>query len=390
MNAPTNAALSRQAPYEQANSLQGDYGGDARRLTETLAKARESFNCITPATTAGDVPDGWSCVLTAVAVDPNPDHGEVYKTDGGKLALGKIALLRIARACGVSFAPHLSRRVDDGKDPMRVTWSVVAIVRAFDGTTTAQPATKELDLRKGSPQVEGLTEKRLAGMRKNICSLAETEAMLRAIRAVGIAHSYTEAQLAKPFLVAGLMRTGRTDDPILRRRLAEMAYENSMRAETALYGMPQEAPPMLAAAPDSEVNALPPRAAAGPALPPARETPPSGRTIDMPVDTPQPTAQTKTGVPYDARTGEVAEPATKTETAPAAQVPVVTFGKAKGERLTDISDRQLSWYAETLADNVEDPAKANWRQKNQRDLDDALKELSRRKAAGNAGDDLPT
>ena len=70
---------------------------------------------------------------------------------------------------------------------------------------------------------------------------AETKAKLRAIADMGVRRSYTAEELSKPFRVARLMWTGRTNDPELKRVFAEKTADAMIGAASAMYGM-QSAP----------------------------------------------------------------------------------------------------------------------------------------------------
>ena len=131
-------------------------------------------------------------------------------------------------------------------------YTAVGYVRNFDGTPREIFGTKEMDLREGSAQVEALVEraqgqkadgtdrkdpkKQIREMRLHLLSHAETKAKLRAIRSLGIKSGYTEEELRKPFAVARVMWTGRTDDPELRRMFAEKTADAMLGGITSLYG----------------------------------------------------------------------------------------------------------------------------------------------------------
>jgi hypothetical protein len=54
------------------------------------------------------------------------------------------------------------------------------------------------------------------------------------------------------------------------------------------------------------------------------------------------------------------------------------FGKRKGEPLTALDDQDLSWLASRLRSDMADPVNAKWREKNERDLRAAERELRAR------------
>ncbi len=57
------------------------------------------------------------------------------------------------------------------------------------------------------------------------------------------------------------------------------------------------------------------------------------------------------------------------------------FGRSQGQRLSDVDDEDLTWYANALQKSVDDPGKAKWRASNERDLAAARAEQSARRAA---------
>ncbi len=55
--------------------------------------------------------------------------------------------------------------------------------------------------------------------------------------------------------------------------------------------------------------------------------------------------------------------------APSPNEPTLGFGRNKGKRPSEIGKADLEWYAKVLAENVENPEKARWREQNQALLD---------------------
>ena len=93
-------------------------------------------------------------------------------------------------------------------------------------------------------------------------------------------------------------------------------------------------------------------------------------------------------VPVAARVERQAEPAAAPVDAPPddtaglpeerAEVPVVPFGKNKGTPIDRLSDRSLAWYIEAAEQNINDPAKARWRDKETLWLTQLTREMARR------------
>lgn len=241
-----------------------------RYIEAKLREAAANFHLVSPAPTAGELPEGCVVVFSPILIDV--EH-ETYAIpgDSSKRGLSKVALDRIAGAAAVGWMPELSRRLDDGSDPHYCHYKAVGRVRHFDGSVLPIQGEKEMDLREGSPQVRSLIEKsakkakrenkalneaqaRAIGeeksfnqvneMRLHILAHAETKARLRAIRSIGVRTSYGVEELERPFVVARVMFTGRSEDPELRRMFASKIADSFLGGTAALFG----APPTTAAA----------------------------------------------------------------------------------------------------------------------------------------------
>lgn len=235
---PANKPLARE-------SYGGSYA-DPRAANAKLAALVENANLIAPATAVGTLPEGCEIAITIIQVDikkgPQKNGkdtypgGEVYDVGLGKLGLVKVVLDRIASALAVSWDSEASRRIDNGRDPHYCHYRAVGHVVMFDGSEREVSAEKEMDLRDGSAQIAGKSEKQVAEMRMHILAHAESKAKLRAVRSIGIKTSYTEDELKKPFAIARVMFTGRTEDPQLRAAAFMMRAEANIRGRRALYG----------------------------------------------------------------------------------------------------------------------------------------------------------
>lgn len=256
----------------------GSYS-DGDRLTAALAEASASYNLVSPATSCASLPEGCEVTMSLVQVDVSEGKtSEVYDVGGGKFTLLKSALDRISRAAQVSWDEDKCGRLDNGAHPHYCAWRATARVRRFDGSEEVLVRHKELDLRDGSDEIKGMREaykvaldrwerqgrrgapglqyepkdpeKQIREMRKFIMAHAESKAMNRVIRSLGLKSGYTREELAKPFLVAGLQFTGRTNDPQLKREFATMRAAAMLGGSRALYGQQnQGAPAMRAPAP---------------------------------------------------------------------------------------------------------------------------------------------
>lgn len=367
----------------EGSAITGTYHS-AAAVDARLAAAQERFHLCSPFTAAGALPEGCGVQITLVQVDVD---NETYDVGGGKLGLAKTALERVSHGIGISWDPELSRRLDDGRDPHYVHFKVVGRYRASDGQQQVVIGEKEMDLRDGSPQVEGLWDRYRASkakfeagkakyapkeptaqireMRLHILGHAETKARLRAIRSMGIRTSYAREELAKPFACARVVFTGRTEDPELRREFSKMTAASFLGGSRSLYGEPVSQP-----------RALPP---SGHAAPPVGTV----RDEDDFVDVHPETGEVFEGRPTPATEPSQAAPASSSERrAPASRggdAPVMKFGKSKGTPIDEADEDDLTWYAGALRKSVNDPEKSRFKAQNLSELEAVERELARRR-----------
>jgi ribonuclease HII len=161
--------------------------------------APETLTTVTP----------WHQVtVSVVKIDPaipqgERSNGQVYVVKGGKLALHKESLQRLADAAGARFRPTKLLRYDDGSFQA----DVIAEKQDPDGTWRQFPgsyywnvpervaAVKEPNTDKGKEDIKMI--------RTFAAQRAETGAISRAIRCIlPIKQAYTPRELANPFIVA--------------------------------------------------------------------------------------------------------------------------------------------------------------------------------------------
>jgi len=335
--------LTKRDPRDNLARIQGEHREPAK-LQQWMQWASHNCHLVSPAPSVGALPEGFSVALSVVHIDAREmaQGGEVYDV-GGKSALGKSALQRIAGALGLSWDPQQSRRLDDGSDPHYCHYRAVGTVTQFDGSTMVLVADKEMDLRDGAAQVEALWDRYRAGleahrrgqrkrapneptgqireMRLHILSHAQSKAQLRAIRSLGVRTSYVPADLGKPFVCARLMFTGQSNDPEMKRRFSEMLAAHHL-GRSMLYGPPEQPAPAKQIA----AHAPPPVGEArtddsGPGLEYVEVSP-----AELPAAPPQPPAQ-------------------PSQTRSALTVP---GGREKGKAIADASDDTLRWWASKL------------------------------------------
>lgn len=289
-NRPAQSAALARSPQSSAEMVVGS-SHNAIQVNRMLEEAAANAHLVSPATVCGSLPPGCEVALSLVRVDANTERGgpgEVAPVGGGKLSLSGFVLKRIGAAAGVSWDMNASGRLDNGSDPHYAHYRAVAWVRNFDGSMRCLSGEVEIDMREGSPQIvamkarskEGANlESQIRDTRLFLLRHAETKAKLRAIADMGVKRSYTADELKKPFQVARLMWTGRTEDPELRRIFAEKTADAMIGASSALYGG-QPAPavrPAPAALPTTQAIA-----ALGHAPPPMGATDPDYEEIEQP------------------------------------------------------------------------------------------------------------
>jgi len=325
-----------QIQRRPADQLSGTYS-EPKSVNEHMAWAQENAHLVSPATAVGAIPDGCGVALSVVTIDAALD---TYSTGGGKYGLSKTALQKIGHAAGISWDPIASGRVDDGSHPYYVRWRAVGTYKAFDGQTQTLHAEKEFDLRDGSPQIAGKSEKQIGEMRTHAQSHAETKAQLRAIRSLGIKTGYTQDELKKPFVAARIAFTGRSADPEMQREFSRMTAESFLGGRQALY---TRSPMAL-----SDPSPAPARLAA---------PPPVGTSVVDDDDDFPPSYRETTGEPQpQARPQQAAGENPPQQQAHRGAPPSGSFtipgGKDKGKALADASNSSIEWWCNTIGENL--------------------------------------
>jgi len=207
-------------------------------FTAALAKWETAFNVLTPFTTFSSLAPGWaiSGTICQISPDTRPDgprevyDGLPFLRKGTEVALAKKGLRKLAEAGGISTQTY---EIPIGE---RFFWKVkaVATYRGIDGTPITREATKEWDLRDGSPQMRGWKPDQIQEGRKHGLRNCEARAINAAIRecGCGIDQKYTVAQLQKPFLVVRVAFQPDLTDPEVKRIVTSAA----MQATSALFG----------------------------------------------------------------------------------------------------------------------------------------------------------
>ncbi len=298
-----------------------------------------------------------------------------------KRGLAKSALDRIAMAAGVSWDAAQSRRIDDGRDPRYCAWLAVGRVRSFDGQEIIIQGSKEIDLRDRSPQVEALVGRyraklerweqdgrkgyapkdpsgQIREMRLHILSMCETKARLRAIRSLGVRTAYSPADLRKPFVVAHLSFSGRSEDPQLRREFALMAAHAALApSRSTVARLPAApAPPLLPPPPigqtmTGELDVDDAVFDEGVEAPPAATAPPAGEATSA-HDAGPAHADTGPSQSYSPPSEHAPPPRTRAAARAAASGFAIPGGRSKGTPLEEADDRDLTYWGGRLEEEI--------------------------------------
>lgn len=235
--------LERLAQMVQSSGESSTY--DPQLATSFIKWAAQNTNLISPAMACPNLPLGFELAFTRVDINPEPRFKEVYKQSDGGLSLTKVGLEKIQKGAGIRLDPKLTRKLDNGEDPLFAVYEFVGYYRDFDGTMCPVKGTKELDLHDDSAEIAKIRSRQksqTAGdneineLRRFISGHAESKAKNRGIRSFGIKSSYTDEELRQPFTCIRLIRTGRCEDPATQLMLTKMIHEEYMLAEQSLFG----------------------------------------------------------------------------------------------------------------------------------------------------------
>lgn len=339
---------------------------DPRKIRDDLNWLRQNAHLVSPAPSVSRLPEG--CAVSITMVWLKPDDHDTYPIKGSQnRGLSKASLNAIANAAGVKWDPFLCCRLDDGSDPLYVRYQAVGRWSSLDGTDLEFKATKELDLRQGSPLAKSLSEKQLLEQRIHIQSHAETKAKLRAIRdGLAIRTSYEPDAFQLPWCVVKLAFTGHSEDPQIRLANAMAIQQKMLGGVATMYRGPMHgAVPVLPGGPAPAE--APMMQAHHPQVPPKLPPPPVGNTRveydsspDFDVEMPAVKPQERKGF----------DPAAVAKSMPPADEKPFNFGKCKGKLPSDpsVTVADLEWYIGACERTLEDPEKVNFHAKEQANL----------------------
>lgn len=227
------------------------------QYTAKLKVWEEHYHVLTPFTNITGLAPQHGLIASAVTINVDKSQGEVYDglpfLGGNEVALAKNGLRKLAECAGISTR---TERTDPRTIANYWEFKAIASYRTVDGSTTTREATKEWDLRDGSPQLKGWTPKQIEEGRKNGLRNCEARAINAAIRecGCGIRQKYTRAELQKPFLVLRVAFQPDMSDPQTRR----LVTEHALGSTATLY--PQAAQlPSHTSAPEPEQEEAQPR-----------------------------------------------------------------------------------------------------------------------------------
>ena len=203
---------------------------------------KQGYNLLVPRE-IGETPPHYRPQMAIVQVNPEKDSGEVYQLPGGKWALSKVSLDRIAQAANITWVPELSGRTDDGSNPRRIQYRAVGKVKGIDGQWRTIIGDYVFDLDIVAEELNQTLPKRwerleqkpqggfkawfdkthaedLLQFRKHAHTRAESGAKNRAIRsAFGIKSGYTLQALKQPFVIPKVLLVLDYSDPEVKKFL---------------------------------------------------------------------------------------------------------------------------------------------------------------------------
>jgi hypothetical protein len=206
-----NAPAARQAIVAS-----GTFDNDS--INEQLRLASERCHMISSATSVR-LPPGCAVVCSVVQLGAS----DVYDVGGGRKALLRVALLKLANAAGICWDANASGRVVvHPRHPYLVSYRAQGAWRGLDGTWLPVVGDAMLDLRDGTAAVQKILESarprvddagnvrvsaeevgrvQLRDMRAKILEHCQSRAELRGIRKALAIRSYTLDELKRPWAV---------------------------------------------------------------------------------------------------------------------------------------------------------------------------------------------
>ena len=215
---------------------------------QRAVEAYRTRKCIVLAPTQiVEIPPYHVPVMTLVEVNPDEKAGDIYPVGGGKFGLTGSLHDRIALAAAITWDSEQCGRTDDGSNPRKISYKMVAMWKDLSGTWRSVPGEKGLDLdamedelRQSVPAREWIQKIQDAGkrqqainetvvkemiqLRKHLLGRAQTGAKNRAINYIlALKSSYTKEELSHGIVVPRLAFRPNYDDPQVRQVLLAVA-----------------------------------------------------------------------------------------------------------------------------------------------------------------------
>ena len=197
---------------------------DLSKIKDTLIRANKKAHIVGAVTEIRYIPPSYQLVFRSQHFDSEFDreqdkarsNGRWYKVEGGKYALHKSALDKLASLAGVSVIENETVKVAE------LVWrsKVTVQLKEVDGKIRKVTKTKEVDLREGehpiqlrkryaklnSSSFEAKQIKKKLNRIEHAPAMCETKAHCRALRSIlGIQAAYSKEEAKKPFVCASLM-----------------------------------------------------------------------------------------------------------------------------------------------------------------------------------------
>ena len=251
-------------------------------LALVAMREADSHFILTPLSAVDHIPAFHAISFRVLRIDPS---FSVTKTENGKtiykagphcyfnpafMSPGEVGLTKngLAAIMAVAGANPISTRVDDRKEPFAAEFQAVVYNQDFDGMWRQYPGHKRVDLGPDSPTAKAMTPNQLTQARQFVAEMAETKAILRALRPLfGLGQVYKVEDLKrKPFVVPKLVKRWDLTDPDQKRAAIQEGVDTSAR----LFGggppadLARLAPPVMSAAAPAVEPATAPTATAAP------------------------------------------------------------------------------------------------------------------------------
>lgn len=249
-----------------------------REFNSIVAKLEASGLCnlVPPVGRIDHIADFMAASFRVVWIDVETDtyRPKFAKQETPFALRGDTGVMKLAREAEVKVLP--SERLDDRLEEYLVDYRGNVTLRSLSGKDVPYSKDRCVDLRPASAELEQMVDRngkpnegQRRAARQNITRLGETKAQLRAIRAaLGLKQLYSQAELARPFVVIVAVAKLDLEDPVQRNLAAAHAIDQvaQLYGRPAPRALPAEgepvdvtpAGPVIDAEPDPEPDLPPP------------------------------------------------------------------------------------------------------------------------------------